>query len=70
VPGVFFCNRAINGKAPDIKDIAPTVLKLFGVDIPHYMVGEPLLPAHSERGKSGERNTLTTRFINRDEGRV
>jgi predicted AlkP superfamily phosphohydrolase/phosphomutase len=49
VPGVFFCNRAINGKAPDIKDIAPTVLKLFGVEIPHYMNGEPLLPIHPER---------------------
>ncbi|MGB4780787.1 alkaline phosphatase family protein, partial [Candidatus Methylomirabilis sp.] len=49
VPGVFFCNRAINSKAPDIKDIAPTVLNLFGVEIPHYMHGKPLLPAHSER---------------------
>ena len=46
VPGVFFCNRAINGKAPDIKDIAPTVLKLFGVEIPAYMEGEPLIPSH------------------------
>ncbi|MBI4488589.1 MAG: alkaline phosphatase family protein [Deltaproteobacteria bacterium] len=44
VPGVFFCNQAINGKAPDIRDIAPTVLKLFGVEVPHYMDGEPLIP--------------------------
>ena len=43
VPGVFFCNRTINGKAPDIKDIAPTVLKLFGVEVPSYMDGEPLI---------------------------
>jgi len=47
VPGIFFCNRAINGKPPDIKDIAPTVLKLFGVDIPPYMDGEPLIPEPS-----------------------
>jgi predicted AlkP superfamily phosphohydrolase/phosphomutase len=43
VPGIFFCNRAINGKAPDIRDIAPTVLKLFGVEIPPYMEGKPLM---------------------------
>lgn len=43
VPGVFLCNQAINGKAPDIRDIAPTVLKLFGVEIPPYMEGEPLI---------------------------
>jgi len=47
VPGVFFCNRSINGKAPDIKDIAPTVLKLFGVEVPSYMDGEPLIPEPS-----------------------
>lgn len=44
VPGVFLCNRPLNGKAPDIRDIAPTVLKLFGVEIPSYMKGESLLP--------------------------
>lgn len=45
VPGVFFCNRAINTKSPDIRDIAPTVLALFGVEIPPYMSGRPILPA-------------------------
>jgi predicted AlkP superfamily phosphohydrolase/phosphomutase len=44
VPGVFFCNRQINGKAPDMRDIAPTVLGLFGVEVPPYMQGTPLLP--------------------------
>ena len=44
VPGVFLCNRAINRASPHIQDIAPTVLKLFGVDIPSYMKGEPFLP--------------------------
>jgi len=49
VPGVFFCNRAINGKAPDMRDIAPTVLNLFGLDVPPYMQGEPLIPETSAR---------------------
>lgn len=43
VPGIFFSNRAINGHHPDIRDIAPTVLALFGVDIPPYMRGTQLI---------------------------
>ena len=43
VPAVFFSNRKINTQNPDIKDIAPTVLKLFGVDIPSHMQGRPLI---------------------------
>jgi predicted AlkP superfamily phosphohydrolase/phosphomutase len=43
VPGIFFCNRATNGHAPDIRDVAPTVLRLFGVAVPAYMEGKPLL---------------------------
>ena len=43
VPGVLFSNGKINKKNPDIKDIAPTILKLFGIDIPAYMQGEPLV---------------------------
>ncbi len=43
VPGIFFSSRPINGHAPDIRDVAPTVLRLFGVDVPGYMEGKPLL---------------------------
>jgi predicted AlkP superfamily phosphohydrolase/phosphomutase len=43
VPGVFFSNMKINKKNPNIKDIAPTILKLFEVEIPAYMQGEPLI---------------------------
>jgi predicted AlkP superfamily phosphohydrolase/phosphomutase len=43
VPGVFFCNRVVADSSPDIRDIAPTVLKLFGVEIPAYMQGKPLI---------------------------
>ncbi len=53
VPGVFWCNRKIAVDDPSLADIAPTVLDLFGVDVPGYMKGRRLFgsatPARSER---------------------
>lgn len=43
VPGIFFCTNKINSKSPAIIDIAPTVLKLFGLDVPAHMDGLPLI---------------------------
>ena len=42
VPGVFFCNRTMDTEDPALIDIAPTALKLFGVEPPPYMDGRPL----------------------------
>ncbi len=42
VPGVFFCNRAVETEVPGLVDIAPTVLSLFGVDPPKHMDGRVL----------------------------
>ena len=42
VPGVFFCNRKINVEDPNIMDIGPTVLNLFGLQVPKIMDGKPL----------------------------
>lgn len=54
VPGVFFCNRAVNTSTPAITDIAPTVLQCFGVPVPSYMDGKPLLA--SAEGREEEKN--------------
>ena len=43
VPGMFFCNRPIDVERPGIIDVAPTVLDLFGVPIPPYMDGKPIM---------------------------
>jgi predicted AlkP superfamily phosphohydrolase/phosphomutase len=43
VPGVLFCNRKIAAANPGIEDLAPTALSLFGVDLPAWMEGKPLL---------------------------
>ncbi|MCE9613319.1 MAG: alkaline phosphatase family protein [Lentisphaerae bacterium] len=45
VPGVLFSNRPLTpapGRRPHIADIAPTVLRLFGIDKPDHMDGESL----------------------------
>jgi predicted AlkP superfamily phosphohydrolase/phosphomutase len=39
VPGVFFCNRPVEGDPPALIDIAPTALHLFGIRPPSYMDG-------------------------------
>jgi predicted AlkP superfamily phosphohydrolase/phosphomutase len=42
VPGVFFCNRPVETSDPSLVDIAPTALRLFGIEPPPYMDGRPL----------------------------
>jgi len=42
VPGVLFCNRRIDAESPALIDIAPTVLRVFGVEVPPHMDGRPL----------------------------
>ncbi|MBI4880223.1 MAG: alkaline phosphatase family protein [Planctomycetes bacterium] len=55
VPGVFFCNRKIDGDAPRILDIAPTILHLFGVAIPPHMDGASLFRGDPFDGRAPAR---------------
>jgi predicted AlkP superfamily phosphohydrolase/phosphomutase len=48
VPGVFFCNRRIQRQDPALLDIAPTALRLFGLEPPPYMEGQPLFEDPSQ----------------------
>jgi predicted AlkP superfamily phosphohydrolase/phosphomutase len=41
VPGVLFSNRKITDEKPAIVDVAPTMLKLFGVALPGNLDGKP-----------------------------
>jgi predicted AlkP superfamily phosphohydrolase/phosphomutase len=41
-PGIFITNHSMSTNAPRIIDIAPTVLKFFGVTIPKTIDGKPL----------------------------
>jgi len=42
VPGVLFSNRKIAEEKPGIADVAPTILKLFGLELPTHFDGKPL----------------------------
>lgn len=46
VPGVLFCNRLIDTEHAKLMDIGPTVLDMFGVDVPKYMDGKALAIAN------------------------
>lgn len=50
VPGVFFCNRPIDLKDPGLVDIAPTALRLFGLDPPPHIEGRCLFDEHRLAG--------------------
>jgi predicted AlkP superfamily phosphohydrolase/phosphomutase len=45
VPGVFFSNLPITTETPNILDLAPSVMTLFGQEPPKYMQGRPVFPA-------------------------
>ncbi|HXY49419.1 MAG TPA: alkaline phosphatase family protein [Terriglobales bacterium] len=45
VPGVLFSSHKIEEEKPGIVDLAPTILKLFGVELPAHFDGKPLTVA-------------------------
>jgi predicted AlkP superfamily phosphohydrolase/phosphomutase len=59
VPGVFFFSRKVASKTPSIMDVAPTVLNLFGLQVPAHMDGRTLLspdvPVEAPLPKKGKK---------------
>ena len=43
VPGVLFSNRKIAAEDPGIEDMAPTALRLFGIEPPAWMEGTAVI---------------------------
>jgi predicted AlkP superfamily phosphohydrolase/phosphomutase len=42
IPGILFCSEKVALEQPALYDIAPTILKIYGIEIPKEMVGRPL----------------------------
>ena len=43
VPGILLSNRPLQSENPSIMDIGPSVLDLFGVPVPEYCDGKPII---------------------------
>lgn len=50
VPGVLFTNRKIDNDDPGIEDLAPTALRLFGIEVPGWMEGKACCRLAGEEG--------------------
>ena len=57
VPGVLFCDRAVDSEQPALIDVAPTALWLFGIKPPPYMDGRVLFSDDSELPERAMRET-------------
>ncbi len=55
VPGILFCNRPVETENPRLIDVAPTVLTMFGVPVPDYMDGKPMIIGEASARKPLER---------------
>jgi len=42
VPGVLFCNRKVEAAKPGLIDMGPSILDLFGVPVPDFMMGKSI----------------------------
>ena len=54
VPGVLFTNRKVEAAKPGLIDMGPSILDLFGVKVPDYMMGEPIFRKSGTGGDSSD----------------
>ena len=54
VPGVLFSSRRMAVKRPNIIDVGPSVLDLFGIQTPRYMKGRSVFRPRPDEGDNAE----------------
>ena len=57
VPGIFLANRPLDVSRINIMDIGPTVLDLFGIAVPAYCDGRPVMTGKSAAAPAEERRS-------------
>ena len=57
VPGILVTNRKINVDDPNLTDIGPTILAMFGLDVPNVMKGRTIMEVASESVSESTRKT-------------
>jgi predicted AlkP superfamily phosphohydrolase/phosphomutase len=60
IPGVLFCNRPVATEHCRLMDIGPTVLNLFGVDVPEHMDGKVLSVGDDEPAPRDQQEILAS----------
>ena len=53
VPGIFFSNLKLNTETPNLLDMAPSVMRLFGQKAPDYMQGKPIFAELGQESVGG-----------------
>jgi len=53
VPGVLFSSHKFAAEKPAIVDVAPTILRLFGLALPAHFDGKPWVLAAEPVGDQG-----------------
>jgi predicted AlkP superfamily phosphohydrolase/phosphomutase len=53
-PGVLFTNRKVVADKPGLIDMGPSILDLFGVKVPDYMMGKPIFGSSGDARQTGE----------------
>lgn len=48
-PGVLFTNRKVVAERPGLVDMGPSILDLFGVKVPEFMMGKPIFSAREDK---------------------
>ncbi len=56
-PGVLFTNRKVEAAKPGLIDMGPSILDLFGVKVPDYMMGKPIFRKSGTGGADAREDT-------------
>ena len=51
-PGVLFTNRKVAAERPGLIDLGPSILEMFGVKVPDFMMGKPVFATNGDEASA------------------